>query len=456
MSPPLWHHQTEAVAEIIASRGWMIPHDMGTGKTRTAIEAMVESKVQRVLIMCPKNVVPVWAPQFERWAPGSFAVISLSPKMGTTAQRAKICQAALDGASARNDRVAIIVNYEAAWRSDLKRVLLANHWGMIICDESHRIKSAGGKASTFASLLTARAEHRVCMTGTPMPHGPLDLYGQFRFMDPTVFGKSFSRFRAEYARMGGYGGHEVDEYLNLDMLTAKFESKSSRVISADDVLDLPGLHEYDRVVELEPSAMATYRQLEGRFIADLAEGTITAANVLTRLLRLSQCTGGTVRTDEGSDAPVSQAKEEALEEIMDELERDEPLVVFCRFRNDLDAVHRASEAMGRQSMELSGRRNQLAEWQGGHCSVLAVQIQSGGVGIDLTRARYAVYYSVNYSLGDYDQSRRRLYRPGQTRRTTYIHLVADQTIDQDIYRALSERRDLVETVLNKHKENNGH
>jgi SNF2 family DNA or RNA helicase len=322
---------------------------------------------------------------------------------------------------------------------------------MVICDESHRIKAAGGKASTFCSLLTSRSQKRVCMTGTPMPHGPLDLYGQFRFMDPTVFGTSFSRFRSQYARMGGFSGHEIDEYLNLDLLTLKFKSRSSEAVSADDVLELPGLHEYDRVVELEPSARRVYQEIEDRFVSDLREGTVTAANILTRLLRLSQCTGGTVRTDDGVDVPVSQAKEEALEEVMDELERDEPIVVFCRFHADLEAVHRAASHGGRQSLELSGSRNELSDWQGGQASVLAVQIQAGGVGIDLTRAHYAVYYSVNYSLGDYDQSRRRLHRPGQTHLVTYVHLAAEQTIDQDIYAALSERRDLVETVLSKHK-----
>ena len=447
-TPPLWKHQRDGIAFLRDHPASMLAYDMGTGKTRVAIEAMSLDGAQRVLVLCPKSVVAVWPRELEKYAPGRYLAVPLGK--GTTAERAARAKQALFHGAARGDKVVVIVNYEAAWRGDLKKLLLGVDWDLVIADESHRIKAPGGKASAFCALLSSRARKRLCMTGTPMPHSPLDIYGQYRFLAPSIFGTSFARFKAEYAKMGGYGGHEVDEYINLERLQAMFYSIALRV-EADEVLDLPGLHEYDRVVELEPGARRAYDQLLARFQADLAEGRVTAANVLTRLLRLSQCANGVLKTDDGQEVAVSQAKEQALEEVFDELERSEPVVVFCRFRTDIDTVHRVAAAAGRVSKELSGRCNELQEWQEGHGSILAVQIQAGGVGVDLTRARYAVYYSVNYSMGDYDQSRRRLYRPGQSRRCTYVHLVAEATIDQDIYEALSERRDLVESVLIKNR-----
>jgi len=144
---------------------------------------------------------------------------------------------------------------------------------------------------------------------------------------------------------------------------------------------------------------------------------------------------------------VDNAKEEALEELLDDL-RGEPVVVFCRFQHDLDIVHEVCKRLGLSSGELSGRRDEWEAFQfEKKFDVLAVQIQTGGVGINLTRAAYAVYYSIGFSLGDYSQSLARIHRPGQTRPVTYYHLVARGTVDEHVYNALSSRQELIEAVL---------
>jgi SNF2 family DNA or RNA helicase len=74
-------------------------------------------------------------------------------------------------------------------------------------------------------------------------------------------------------------------------------------------------------------------------------------------------------------------------------------------------------------------------------------MQAGGVGVDLTRARVCAYYSLGFSLGEYLQSRKRTHRPGQTRSVLYVHLVAEGTIDEQVYRALEARQDVIAAVL---------
>jgi SNF2 family DNA or RNA helicase len=83
--------------------------------------------------------------------------------------------------------------------------------------------------------------------------------------------------------------------------------------------------------------------------------------------------------------------------------------------------------------------------------VLAVQIESGGVGVDLTRARYAIYYSLGFSLGSYEQSLARIHRPGQTRPVEYIHLLAKNTVDEKVMAALAAKADVVTAVLQQLK-----
>ena len=95
--------------------------------------------------------------------------------------------------------------------------------------------------------------------------------------------------------------------------------------------------------------------------------------------------------------------------------------------------------------------DELKRWQAGEAPVLAVQIDSGGVGVDLTRARYAIYYSLGFSLGSYEQSLARIHRPGQTRPVEYIHLLAEGTVDEKVMAALARRSDVVNTVLQQMK-----
>jgi len=174
---------------------------------------------------------------------------------------------------------------------------------------------------------------------------------------------------------------------------------------------------------------------------------------MVKVLRLQQITGGSLRLDDDERyTQVDSSKQKLLADTLEDIGPEEPVVVFCRFRSDLDAVHKAATDLGYTSMELSGRQDDLQEWQRGKAQILAVQISAGGVGIDLTRARYSIYFSLSRSLGEYDQSLSRVHRPGQTRPVTHIHLVARGTIDEKIIYALERRAEVIESILKQIKE----
>ena len=217
----------------------------------------------------------------------------------------------------------------------------------------------------------------------------------------------------------------------------------------DEELDLPEvMPPIYRNIELGAKTLKVYAQMEKTFIADVDAGRVTAANALSKLLRLQQITSGYLPIDDaGNVEQVGNEKREVLEDVLEGIATDEPVVVFARFRHDLDQIKKASENCGRRYAELSGRGNELEKWQNGGADVIGVQIQAGGVGISLVRARYCVYYSLGFSLGDYEQSRARTQRPGQKRRVTYIHLIAGGTIDQRVYDALKERKNIIEYVV---------
>jgi SNF2 family DNA or RNA helicase len=347
----------------------------------------------------------------------------------------------------------VTVNYESVWRKSLAAVVEKIDWSSIVLDESHRIKSPNGTSSKYLAKLAQKHPRakRLCLTGTPMPHSPLDLFGQMRFLDQSIFGPSYPAMRARYANCHPMFPSKVTSWKRQDELTAKLDANSWRV-TADEVLDLPdALHETVEV-ELSPKTMRFYRDLEREMTADIEAGTVTAANALTKLLRLAQATGGYARIDGEVGVRAidgTPAKRLMLQDRLEDLHATEPVVVFCRFRSDLDDVAAAARELGREYAEVSGNRKDLERWQNGDAVILGVQMQSGGVGIDCSRAAYAVYYSLGYSLGDYVQSLARLRRPGQTRCVRYYHLVCRGTVDEQVYAALRDRRDVVEAVLSK-------
>jgi SNF2 family DNA or RNA helicase len=441
-----WQHQDEAALFLEGRNAGMLGMDMGTGKSRVAIQWLDSLDAKNVLLLMPKVVLSVWPDQFALHSDRNWYVFPVDKKHSVSRRQQKSDDARVL-AEAMGRPFALCVNYEAAWREPFNGWLLRNQWDAIIFDESHRIKAPGGKASRFASRLKVKSLRRLALTGTPMPHSPLDLYAQWRAIDSTILGTSFQRFKNRYAVMGGYEGRQVIGFRNIEELQ-RLVGQHTFVVNKRDVLDLPPLTKERLKVELDPATYKKYDEFEKDLVLELDRGLVTVDNALTKLLRLQQITSGYVKTDDGDLVHLGSEKYLALVDLLQDIPDDEPVVVFCRFHVDLDNIHKAASTLGRKSFELSGRADSHEIWKrdtGG--SVLAVQIQSGGVGIDLTRACYGVYYSLGFSLGDYDQSLSRLERPGMDRPVTIYHLVAPGTVDVKVHQALRDKRNVVEAVI---------
>ena len=458
----LWEHQKDGVAfamrSIEAVGGAALFWEMGTGKTRGALEVMLRLGVERVLVVCPKVVVPVWDREAVK-----YLGTSAPPVLALDMEGTKVKAAALAGFCAG----IVVVNYDSVWREPLASALRAWAPGMMVLDELHRIKSPTGRASRWLGALAAAVPARLGLTGTPLAHGPLDVWAEYRAVAPSIFAHTFGEFRARYTRpalrsewrdtdvivTAGRGG-ELSRWKmdNVAHLEAEVYRCAHRV-RVVDVLDLPDSSDVVVEVDLEKEARRIYGEIQADFIADLSSSSsssspvvVTAANAMVVALRLSQVTGGTLRDDAGGGHVVSVAKRDALAEYLDGM-GGEPVVVFGRFRADLDAIHQAAAAAGLSSSELSGRRSELAAWQRGDTCVLVAQVAAGSVGIDLTRARVAVWYSLSYNLAEYVQARARVLRPGQTRAVVFAHVIAKGTIDVGVYRALEARGDVVAAIV---------
>lgn len=442
-----WGHQADAYHFAFHRPATMLAMDMGTGKSKVVCDLMVNWGCETILILCPKSVIGVWRREIQQHTNiPSGDVLALTK--GTLGIKLVYCRRHIR--RARGKRI-FIINYESAKRPEFALWSSFIGWDLVVCDESHRIKSHNSQVSKFCGQLIQNAKRRLCLTGTPMPHSPLDVFGQFRFLKPDIYGTSWWRFKNHYAVSSNPNiPQQITGFKNQPELQKRFRLITYRC-EASDVLDLPETQHHERLFELSPKADRAYRELESELITEVEENRVTTvANALVRLLRLQQITSGYIVEDETKfETVIDNGKSQQLADLIEDFGPIEPCVVFCRFRHDLDRIAIVAARCGKQYGEISGRRKDLTD---DACyplgvNVLGVQINSGGVGIDLTRARYAVYWSLGFSLGDYEQSLARPHRPGQTRPVNYYHLIANGTVDQRVYQALRQRKDVVSAIL---------
>lgn len=440
------------------SAGFGLLFEMGCGKTLTAIAIMgalyCQHKITRVLVVAPSSVCSVWPHDLAAFAAFPYEVRVL---LGEKKQRLEVLHSLTDYPNTANRLLVAVINYEATHREGIFEALEGYAADLIVCDESQRIKNPRAAQSRAVQMLGDRAACRLILSGTPVQNSAIDLYSQYRFLDPGVFGANFYAFRNRYCQMGGYGGHEVVGYQHMDELTRKEHSIALRVTKAE-CLDLPGQTFVRRYVQLEPAARRLYAQIARASCAELENGEhVTASIVLTKLLRLMQLTGGFVQADGGDrPRPAGSAKLDALADILEDYvqEAGQKLVVFARFRPEIAAICQLLEQRGIRYGRIDGevpmdQRGAIVETfqQDPGVKVFVAQIQTAGLGITLHAASAAVFYSLDFNYANYAQALARIHRIGQAHPVTYIHLLAEHTVDDQVLDALERKEDLARTIV---------
>lgn len=456
-------HQRQAYA-FLKDRSGFAGMGMGTGKTKLYFALLDGSDTDFALVVTTKKGRRVFPKQARIHSERNWLVYNgVRNRKGELKKTAPLSdyvagiEQARQMAAVQGRPFMVVVHYDVIWRTPmneyLKDYLRANDV-KVIYDESHRIKSPGGRASKAADVFEKYATQVWGGTGSFMAHSKLDVYAQARAVDKGVFGTSFAKFRNRFCIMGGYEDREIIGWQNEDLFNEMVDSFAF-MVDTDDVLDLPPVSDEIREIELDAEAMKLIRQLENDFYAEVENGVITADNALTKLLRQQQATSGHASldaedsSDERTVIEIDRSKRDDLADILADLPPHEKVVVFARFTHDLNGIREVVEASGRAYGEVSGQREDLTSdgTMPDDIDVLGVQIQSGSEAVDFTAARYCIYYSLGFSLKDYEQSRRRVHRPGQTRPVTYYHLIAKGTVDEKVYSALANRKAVIQQVI---------
>ena len=457
-------HQLKALEMSWNKEVFALFMEMGTGKSKVLLDNISmlydRGKINGALIIAPKGVYKNW---FDSEIP-THLVDHIEKKavlwqaLINQKQKAKLDSLFKPGI----DLHILIMNVEAF--STKKGVefasrFLNSHNALMAIDESTTIKNPGAKRTKAIVSLGKQAKYRRILTGSPVTKSPLDLYKQCEFLDIWLLGhQSYFSFRTRYASMktANFNGRSVQivvGYKNLAELSEKIKPFSYRVLK-DDCLDLPPKTFMKRVIQLSTEQKKLYDQMKQLALAEMNGKLTTTATALTQLMRLQQITCGHFKADDDS---IQEIKNNRIDELMELIEEVEgKAVIWAHWRHDIATIVREIEKEYPGSVmtyygdtSTDDRQKAIKEMQDPESKVrfLVGTPQTGGYGITLTGASTMIYYSNGYDLEKRQQSEARIDRIGQKKPMTYIDILAEDTVDERIVKALRKKVNIATQVM---------
>lgn len=409
--------------------------DQGTGKTLVAIAIMAirakEREVNKVLVICPKAVKPVWPREISKHTDLEYSL-------------------GVDKPPASGDLEVWVTNYDRVNRE--KRRIAKWKPDMIILDESHKIKNRKATRTKACLFLGGGTRFKLILTGTPIGKCISESWSQIKFLNPSIFGSNFSLFKDRYLKMGGYMGYKVVGYQNYEEFTEKLHSLSFRV-TKDECLDLPSLTYQRLYITPDSKTKKFYQEMENQLYFELDDEEVSVDREVTKQMKLRQMSGGSVKADSENIVHISNQKISTLKEFMED-RVDDKTVVFFSFTQEIKMAESMCGELGIKYLTLSGStpesERQVFEdrfQQDPSVSAALIQIQTGAEGITLTAANVAIFYSPAFSYIGYTQARDRINRIGQLRPMTILFLIMEKTMDERVVDVLECNGQLTKDVL---------
>lgn len=442
-----FRHQAKALKKMILKRGGFLSMEMGTGKSKVAIDfccAMhLKTGVTHVVICCPKSVIPVWRVEIRKHAPEKI--------------RKKIRWVIIN-----YDKLPDIERFvgdETFIYEGKKHVLkkfLAQEKSVLICDESHLLKTPSSRRAVAVYSMRQAANYVLMLTGTPVTKNPLDLYQQFKILNDTILGTNFNHFKKQYVVYGGYGNYQLLRYINLPRLK---RSVKPWVFNAkkDDCLDLPSRTDQIVPVKLTGKAQELYEEMSAEGMVELEGEEIDTEIVLTRILRLQQIGSGYLPRADGkgirrfNSPKADQFKADLADFNSQDIKK---FVVFCQFIPDLKTCSALAKEAGYNillfhgDVSINDRERRLALFdETDEPTAFISQIDAGSMGISLTAASEAIFFSHTRKYATQAQTKDRLHRIGQHHPVTYRNYIAG--VDQAIWIANRMKKDVADLLLTR-------
>lgn len=452
-------------------------HDIGLGKTYTALYMMQIWKVKgKILIICPNSVIKTWKEQIEKYTDYDYAVI-----VGSSKYRNNLIL--------KSNKKILIINYEGL------RVVGSNKIGkhykvdrnkikkfpfeVLIADECHRFKNNSSLQTLIAHAINKRCRYSIFMTGTPVGENSSDLFGQTLVLnDGAIFGNDYMYFMNYYYYNKVYGyGWEPKRICNIcgELYSQKIEHLKKHGISLidyrnmgdeitsdrlilDAIKDISINYKRSECIDLpekiyeEVSVEPTQEQI--KWTQDIISGfkiDEIKSNVTYHTVKLLQITGGAIKHNDGFYLFRENPKIIELERLLESI--NEQVIIYHYFIQEGKIIEEFLKKKKLNVAKLNGsvkdKEHEIDLFTSGKTQILLAHPKSGGEGLNLQMSHITIYYSTGY-MGTIlrEQSEGRTHRVGQTRGCTFIDIIMENTIDRIAFDSLKKRKDYVNDIYN--------
>ncbi len=463
-----YEHQLDALEASWDKEVFAYFMEMGTGKSKVLLDNAAilydKGEINALLLIAPKGVYKNW---YDSEIPDHLPdhidkKVVLWKTSDKTIKQKKLLNTLFEKGSDLRILIMNVESFSSGNGSDFAYKFLAAHpKSMVAIDEATTIKTPTSNRTKNILSLSKHCKYRRILTGSPVTKSPLDLFSQCQFLDPWLLDhQSYYTFRARYSvckkiQVNGRQVEIVVGYRNLGELSEKIKPFSKRILK-EDCLDLPEKTYVKHYVELTDEQKKLYKQMKEEAIAFLDGKMQSSATVMTQLMRLHQITCGHFTADDGTikDLPCPR-----LTELMNILENIEgKTIIWSHYTHDVKRIIKEiKKVYGEDSVvdyfgetDTDARSKNIKKFQtDDKCRFFVGTTHTGGYGITLTAGSNMIYFSNGYDLEKRQQSEARIDRIGQTKKMTYIDIMAQDTIDERIVKALRNKVNIANTIMDE-------
>lgn len=446
-------HQLECILIGLINDNFLFFSQQGTGKTKTILDILSNRKDwSRALIVSPNaTTVSTWSDQIKEHS--NFSYLEL---LGRIEDR-------WENIDQKSDIV--LVNYtglllmlsnsiDKSWKLDVKKIKeLGNKFDVLIVDELHFAKSNKSLTSKILNKLSKFIKIKYGLTGTPINRDPISFFPIFKIIDGgETLGDNITLFREAYfdAKQNYWGG--IDYKFKKELKENLYERLCNKSIrhTKEEALDLPEKTIIQISIDLTPE-QSKYYIGEFNTFANLKD--IDALKLSFSKLRML-CSGYLkFENEEGESKIIEIKKNNKLDALVDIIkETDSKVVVFLEHIKSGELVSKrlTKEKIKHQRL-YGGTKDKIGAkdtfLKDKDCQVLVANIKSGGTGLNLQIASYAIFYELPTSSIEYNQAMDRVHRAGSSNKVFIYELITKDTVEERIKKFLNEGKNIQKALV---------
>ncbi|MGL9777136.1 hypothetical protein IGK28_001076 [Enterococcus sp. DIV0182] len=402
--------------------------EMGLGKTVTTLTAIKDLmhddfSVKKVLIVAPLRVTQsTWPNEIEKW--DHLKDLTYSVVLGTPKQRKE--------ALGKKADLYLINRENLDWL--ITKSGFDFDFDMVVIDELSSFKNY--KAKRFTSLMQVRhkVDRIVGLTGTPSSNGLMDLFAEFKVLDMGERLEYYiSRYRDKYFLPDKRNGLQIYSWKPRENAEQEIYDKISDItisMKSVDFLDMPELVINEIPVSLGPAEKQKYDKFKADLVLQLKDADIDAANAAVLSNKLLQMANGAIYDEFNVSHHIHDQKLDSLEDLIEGV-NGKPIFIAYWFQHDLERIKE------RFKVRQIKTATDIEEWNKGNIPIAVIHPASAGHGLNLQAGGSTlVWFGLTWSLELYQQTNARLWRQGQNDTVVIHHIIAKDTIDEDVMLAL--------------------